>query len=57
MERVRGRDQYDRDASNTPLGWGAESADIAAAVVFLASDESRHITGIEYNIDGGSSAR
>ena len=57
MERVRGRDQYDQDASGTPLGWGAESADIAAAVVFLASDEARHITGIEYNIDGGSSAR
>ena len=57
MERVPGREQYDRDVRNVPLGIGAESADIAAALVFLASDNARHITGIEYNIDGGSNAR
>ena len=57
MERVRGREEYERDVRNTPLGRGAESADIAAAVVYLASDAARHINGIEYNIDGGSVAR
>ena len=57
MERVRGREKYERGVRNTPLGRGAESADIAAAVVYLASDAAQHINGIEYNIDGGSSAR
>jgi len=57
MERVRGRTQYDQDVLNVPLGRGAESADVAAALVYLASDDAQHITGIEYNIDGGSSAR
>jgi NAD(P)-dependent dehydrogenase (short-subunit alcohol dehydrogenase family) len=57
MERVFGREGYDQGVLNIPLGVGAESTDIAAAVVYLASDEARHITGIEYNIDGGSSAR
>ena len=62
MERVRRvtREEYDRritESGTIPLGRGAESADIAAAVVYLASDDARHVNGIEYNIDGGSSAR
>jgi len=57
MERVRGREAYERGVRNYPLGRGAESADIAAALVYLASDRAKNITGIEYNIDGGSSAR
>ena len=62
MERVRGvtKEEYDRNITESgriPLGRGAESADIAAAVVYLASDDARHITGIEYNVDGGTSAR
>ena len=57
MDRVFGRDGYDRAVRSVPMGIGAESEDIAAAVVFLASDAARHITGIEYNIDGGSNAR
>jgi NAD(P)-dependent dehydrogenase (short-subunit alcohol dehydrogenase family) len=57
MERVRGREAYEQGVRNTPLGRGAESADIAAAVVYLASDAAQHVNGIEYNIDGGESAR
>ncbi len=62
MERVLGvnKEEYERniaESGSIPLGRGAESADIAAALVYLASDDARHITGIEYNIDGGSSAR
>lgn len=36
-----------------PLGRVGKEADIAAAVVFLASDESSYITGIELFVDGG----
>ena len=62
MERVRQmtRTEYDRSISENgriPLGYSAESADVASALVYLASDEARHITGIEYNIDGGTNAR
>jgi NAD(P)-dependent dehydrogenase (short-subunit alcohol dehydrogenase family) len=37
----------------TPIGHAGDPADIAAGVVFLASDESRFITGTELVIDGG----
>lgn len=37
----------------TPIGHAGEPTDIAAGVVFLASDESRFITGTELVIDGG----
>jgi NAD(P)-dependent dehydrogenase (short-subunit alcohol dehydrogenase family) len=36
-----------------PLGMKGQPADIANAVVFLASDESRYVTGEEMVIDGG----
>ncbi|KAB2812322.1 SDR family oxidoreductase [Pimelobacter simplex] len=37
----------------TPLGFGAEPRDIAWGCVYLASDESRFVTGSELVIDGG----
>jgi NAD(P)-dependent dehydrogenase (short-subunit alcohol dehydrogenase family) len=37
----------------TPAGRLGEVADMADAVVFLASDEARFITGIGLPVDGG----
>ena len=31
-----------------------EPADVSAAVVFLASDESRYVTGLQMTIDAGA---
>ncbi len=40
-------------AAATPIGHAGAPADIAAGVVFLASDDARFITGAELVIDGG----
>lgn len=41
----------------TPMQRGAEPRDIALAAVFLASDESSFITGVDLPVDGGYLAR
>ncbi|CAM2184682.1 NADP-dependent (R)-specific alcohol dehydrogenase [Paraburkholderia sacchari] len=43
--------------SRIPLGRLAQAEEIAPALVFLASDESRYMTGSELVIDGGYTAR
>jgi NAD(P)-dependent dehydrogenase (short-subunit alcohol dehydrogenase family) len=40
-----------------PLGFAGDGRDTAAAVLFLASDEARFITGTELIVDGGMSVR
>ena len=39
-----------------PIGRGAEPADIAGAIAFLASDDAHYITGVNLPVDGGLSA-
>jgi len=39
-----------------PIAW-AEPADIADAVAWLASDESRYVTGAAIPVDAGSSQK
>ena len=43
-------------ARQVPLGRVGEPDDIANAVLYLASDESRFMTGAELKLDGGISA-
>ena len=42
--------------SATPMGERGEPMDIANGILFLASDEARHMTGAELVIDGGLTA-
>jgi len=42
--------------ARTPLGIIANSLDVALGVLYLASDESRYVTGSELVIDGGITA-
>nr|WP_154894388.1 SDR family oxidoreductase [Paenibacillus xylanexedens] len=43
--------------SQIPLRYLGSSLDVANAALFLASDESRFITGAELIIDGGQSIK
>ena len=43
-------------ARQIPLGHIGEPGDIASAVIYLASDESKFMTGAELKLDGGISA-
>ncbi len=42
--------------STIPLGRLSTAQDIAAAALFLASDEAEFITGIDLPVDGGRTA-
>ena len=51
------REQYDLITAAIPAGAMGEAIDIANAVLFLASEESRYITGAEITVDGGLTAQ
>ncbi|HLZ03674.1 MAG TPA: glucose 1-dehydrogenase [Bradyrhizobium sp.] len=46
-------DPEERAKLATPLGYAGQAWDIAAGVLYLASDASRYVTGTELVIDGG----
>lgn len=46
-------DNYDSTVAEIPMGYMGEPLDIANMNLFLASDESRYITGSEFVVDGG----
>lgn len=46
-------DQKNAMLANIPLGYLGEGKDVAAAALFLASDEARYITGQTINVNGG----
>ncbi len=51
---LRTPEEIEKAARNFPLGRFAEPEDVAAGVVFLASDEAAYITGISLDINGGT---
>jgi NAD(P)-dependent dehydrogenase (short-subunit alcohol dehydrogenase family) len=56
---IVGRDEttvLEKLARQVPLGRLGEAGDVASAIVYLASDESRFMTGSEIKLDGGISA-
>ncbi|NBC38088.1 SDR family oxidoreductase [Novosphingobium sp. FSY-8] len=48
---------YDATMALIPMGYMGAPEDIANMNLFLASDEARYITGAEFTVDGGMTAR
>ena len=51
---LRNPRELEKILANIPLGFVASADDVAGAILFLASDLSRHITGEIINVNGGS---
>jgi NAD(P)-dependent dehydrogenase (short-subunit alcohol dehydrogenase family) len=56
VQRYGKEEAYAKLARQVPLGKIGEPDDIAYAVLYLASDESKFVTGSELKVDGGISA-
>ena len=56
VKRFGKEEAYAKLGRQVPLGRIAEPDDVAYAVLYLASDESKFVTGAELKIDGGISA-
>jgi 3alpha(or 20beta)-hydroxysteroid dehydrogenase len=57
VERFGGTERHAAMLANTPMGRLGRPAEVAAAVAFLACDDSGYTTGSEVFVDGGWSAR
>ncbi|MBY8337206.1 SDR family oxidoreductase [Alteriqipengyuania sp. NZ-12B] len=56
-EGIRDKDELlDAFLRRIPLGRAGEPEDVAAVVAFLASEDARHVTGVNLPVDGGVSA-
>jgi len=56
VERLGREEAYTKLGRQVPLGHIGEPNDVAYAVLYLASDESKFVTGAELKVDGGISA-
>ncbi|MGU3432480.1 SDR family NAD(P)-dependent oxidoreductase [Actinomycetes bacterium M1A6_2h] len=53
LDRYAGTDRHRAMVAHTPMGRLGSAAEVAAAVAFLAGDDSTFVTGSELYVDGG----
>lgn len=53
LQRYEGTDRHQAMIANTPMGRLGTAPEVAAAVAFLAGDDSTFVTGTELYVDGG----
>ena len=53
IERLEGRTERLKDRPQHPFARRGELIDVARAILFLASDESAFVSGIDLSVDGG----
>ena len=53
MTDVLTQEQKDRIAASVPVGRIGTAEEVAACVLFLASDEARYVTGHTLHVNGG----
>ena len=56
LERYEGSERHRAMVAHTPMGRLGTGAEVAAAVAFLAGDDSTFVTGTELYVDGGWTA-
>lgn len=56
MDFLNTPEKLNRRMNHLPMGRFGEAIEQARAVLFLASDESSYITGMDFLVDGGLSA-
>jgi meso-butanediol dehydrogenase/(S,S)-butanediol dehydrogenase/diacetyl reductase len=57
LQSVMTKDELDGFGKAMPIGRLAKPEEIAAAAVFLASDDASYVTGAVFAIDGGQTAK
>ena len=56
MNYLNTEEKKNRRLVHVPIGRFGEPIEIANTALFLASDESTYVTGIEFKVDGGLTA-
>uniref|UniRef100_A0A1D1XN96 3-oxoacyl-[acyl-carrier-protein] reductase FabG n=1 Tax=Anthurium amnicola TaxID=1678845 RepID=A0A1D1XN96_9ARAE len=56
MNYLNTEEKKNRRLNHVPMGRFGEPIEVANAALFLASDESTYITGVEFKVDGGLTA-
>jgi 3-oxoacyl-[acyl-carrier protein] reductase len=55
LSKLRGRDEaIEKAAAGRPIGRLAEVEEIAAAIVFLCSEQASYVSGAAWSVDGGT---